>query len=260
MGKLLYLKRVVLIFLVVYVGLGTFLFVSQNDLIYHPDRTDFSNCPAFSNSEKIKLGSTRMYFTKRSPDKVVIFYHGNAGRACDRDYIESFLAKENYSSIFVEYSGYGETENKPSMIGILKNVTDTIEFLKTLDFTEIIVSGESLGAGPAAYHASISKVSNVVLITAYNNFTDVAFSHYPVFPMKLLLHENFTPDKWLVNYTGPISIILAENDEIIPNKLGKKLYENLTSDLKKIFIVKNVGHNTIYGGNEFYLSLKEALK
>lgn len=257
---LLLLKRTFLVFFLVYVGLGIILFVFQEKYIYYPDRTDFQNCPAFQNADKVSFGSGRGYLTKHSPETLIVYYHGNAGRACDRDHLDSFFAEQGYSTFFVEYSGYGEKENKPSMTGLLRNVTDTIDFLKTQKFKTVVVMGESVGVGPAAYHALHANTSNLILITAYSNLADVASSYYPVYPMRLLLRNNFTPDSWLVHYKGLVSIILAENDEVIPSTSGRKLFEGISSDLKKIYIVKNAGHNTLYEKEEFFDSLKAALE
>lgn len=253
-------KKAAILFLLIYFGLGTVLFVFQTQYIYYPDKTDFHDCPTFKNADKISFGSTRGYFTKRSQEKVIVFYHGNAGRTCDRDYLNSFFAEQNYSTFFVEYSGYGEKGSNPSMPRLLKNVDDTIDFLKTQNFKNITVVGESVGVGPAAYHALRSDADNLILISAYNNLASVAFSHYPIYPTRLLLRNNFTPDAWLADYKGPVSIILAENDEVIPSKLGRKLYESIPSGLKKIYTVLNAGHNTMYEKEEFYASLRAALK
>ena len=253
-------KRVLLLSLLVYFGLGIVLFVFQAKYVYYPDKTDFQDCSSFKNADQISFGTSRGYLTKRSQEKIIVFYHGNAGRACDRDYLDSSFAEHNYSTFFVEYSGYGEKGNNPSMPKLLKNVDGTIDFLKTQNFKDIVVVGESVGVGPATYHASRSGINKLILITAYNSLASVASSHYPVYPMRLLLLNNFTPDIWLAHYKGEVSIILAENDEVIPNRLGRKLYENIPSDLKKIYIVKNAGHNTIYEKEEFYASLKTALE
>ncbi|MBP6881006.1 MAG: alpha/beta hydrolase [Candidatus Pacebacteria bacterium] len=254
------IKRWLVICFWVYVGLGAVLFVFQTGYIYHPGETAFQDCASFKNAEKISSGSSRGYFTKRSQEKVIVFYHGNAGSACDRDYLDSFFAEQNYSTYFVEYSGYGETGNKPSMQKLLKNVDDTIDFLKTEDFRHITVVGESVGVGLASYHALHSPIGNLILITAYSNLASVAFSHYPVYPMRLLLLNNFTPDTWLSQYEGQVSVILAGDDEVIPNKFGRRLYENIPSNLKKMYIVENAGHNTIYEKEEFYSDLGAALK
>ncbi|MCE3254832.1 MAG: alpha/beta hydrolase [Rickettsiaceae bacterium] len=246
--------------LVAYLGLAAILFTFQTGYIYYPNKTDFQNCPSFKDAEKISFGSSRGYFTKRSSEKVIVFYHGNAGRACDRNYLDKFFAKENYSTYFVEYSGYAQKENHPSMKKLLKNVEDSIKFLETKNFKHIAVIAESIGTGPAAYHAANSSIHNLILITPYNNLASVAFSHYPIYPMSLLLLNNFTPDIWLSHYKGPVSIILAGNDEVIPTKFGRKLYEDINSDFKKIYVIEDAGHNSIYDKEEFYSLLRQELK
>jgi hypothetical protein len=253
-------KRIIRIGIWVYLGLGLFLFVFQSSYIYYPDKTDFNNCPAFQEAEQISSGFSRGYLTKRSPEKLIIYYHGNAGRACDRKFMDSFFEEKNYSTYFVEYPGYAETGNEPSMAKLIRNVDDTMDFFKNHNFENITIVGESVGVGPAAYHALNSKIDNLVLISAYNNLASVAFSHYPIYPMSLLLVNNFTPDVWLDTYQGPVSVILAGNDEIIPNKLGRKLYEGLSSDLKKIYTIEGALHNSIYEKAEFYSVLNSALE
>ncbi len=259
MTKFIVIKRILRIILLIYIGLGFVLYFFQNSFIYYPDQTDFNNCENFSLAEKVTFGLTRMYVTNRSTDKAIVFYHGNAGRACDRDYLDSIFASRGYSTIFVEYAGYADTNKKTTYSAVLKNVSDTVDFLKTKKFSEIVVSGESLGNGPAAYQASISKVDKLILITSYNNFSSVVSSHYPIYPIKLLLRNNYTPDIWLANYHGKVSFILAGNDEVVPNKLGQKLYNNLNTKEKNLTIIQGVGHNTIYESDEFYSSLLKAL-
>ncbi len=256
----LLIKKITTILLLVYFGLGMALFIFQNKYIYYPDKTDFQECPSFKGADKISFASSRGYFTKRSLEKVIVYYHGNAGRACDRAYLDSFFAEQNYSTFFVEYSGYGEKENEPSMPKLLKNVTDTINFLETQNFKNIVVVGESVGVGPAAYHALHSGVNKLILISAYNNLADVASSHYPFYPVRVLLLNNFTPDIWLAHYKGSVSIIIAEHDEVVPNKFGQKLYQSIPSSLKKIYTIKNTGHNTIYEKEEFFNLLETLLK
>lgn len=254
-----YIKPIIILSIFIYLGLGTIFFFFQDNYIYFPDKTNFEECSQFANAEKIQFGSSRGYFTKRSADKVIIYYHGNAGRACDRNYLDIFFARQNYSTFFVEYSGYAEKNVAPSMTKLLNNVTDTITYINTKNFSHVVVIGESIGVGPAAFHALHSNIDNLILITAYNNLVELASSHHPMYPVSLILRNNFTPDQWLKNYGGKLSIILAENDEFIPNKLGQKLFEKIASVSKKMYTIKNSEHNTIYEKEEFYTSLEASL-
>src|SRR3989338_5235029 len=103
-------KKILSLCLLVYCVLGAALFVFQEKYIYYPYGTDFQDCPSFPAADKILFGSSRGYLTKRSPENVVVYYHGNAGSACDRAFMDSFFAEQNYSTFFAEYSGYGEKE------------------------------------------------------------------------------------------------------------------------------------------------------
>ena len=79
------------IFIFLYVGFGSLLFIFQNDFFYPAGKTAFDDCPKLEKAEKIKSEDFRAYFLKRSPEKVVVYYHGNAGRACDRYYMEKYF-------------------------------------------------------------------------------------------------------------------------------------------------------------------------
>lgn len=237
----------------VYVAIGVWLYVFQENYVYFPDTNNFQQCVAFAKAEKISFGSARGYLTVRSPEKLIVYYHGDGGSACDYGQMDAFFAKQGYSTFFVEYSGYAETGTKPSMKGILQNVIDTIAFLKTKDFTTVVVVGESLGVGPTAYHALHGEVANLVLITPYTTLADVAAYLYPFYyGTRALLRDNFMPDVWLASYIGPVSLFVAEQDTRIPPALGQKLFEDIPSPLKHLYVVKDATHEGIFEKDEFY--------
>ena len=199
------------------------LFVFQEKYIYYPDITDFQNCPAFQNADKVSFGSGRGYLTKRSPETLIVYYHGNAGRACDRAYLDSFFAEQGHSTFLWNIQDMEKRKTSLPWRACLGTSRIPLVFWKPKNLKTIVVIGESVGAGPAAYHTVHANIANLILITAYTNLADVASSYYPVYPMRLLLRNNFTPDAWLADYKGSVSVILAEHDEVIPNALGKKL-------------------------------------
>lgn len=255
-----YSKKIILLGVLVYFGFGIMIYFFQSSYIYFPSKKSFEDCIEFKNSTKVNSGSVRGYFTKQSLEKIVVLYHGNSGRACDNDYMNNFFVEQGYSTFIVEYSGYAEEGTKPSFDGVLKNVDDTIAFLKDQNFKEIVVVGESLGVGPASYHAYRSPISKLILVTPYNSLLELAKINYPYYPVRYMLKNNFTPDKWLLNYKGDVSVILAEDDKVVPNKLGAKLYGGLVSPLKTAVTIKGSGHNTIYDREEFFDFLESKLK
>lgn len=258
------LKKVLTPFYVLiffYLLFGFLLFIFQNKLFYPADKTAFDNCPEFAKAEKIKSGNFRAYFIKRSQEKVVIYYHGNGGRACDRHSMDAYFELQDYSVLYVEYPGYAEMGNT-TMTKILNEVSLVDSFLKKQSFKELVVVGESVGTGPASYQTSLqdNKISKVILITPYNNMESVATFHYPWYPMKLLVRNNFTPDVWLRNVTIPVILILAENDEVVGLEQGKRLSEGMSSDNKRVYVVKSATHNSIYNTIEFSSIFRDSLE
>lgn len=254
--------RIVVLTFITYVSFGIILYTSQNSLLYPADKTSFYNCPALGKSLKMDSEGFRAYYTERSTDKVIIYYHGNGGRACDRSYMDIFFGGLGYSTLFIEYPGYAEDGVTTTMSGILSEVLKINKYINDKKFKEVIVVSESVGTGPATYHASLndSRINKLILITPYTNMVNVASHRFPFYPMKLLVKDNFTPDLWLSSSTIPTTIILAENDEVIGAKEGQKLFDGLDNKNKKIFTVRDSGHNSIYEREGLYRFLEEGLR
>lgn len=254
--------RIVVVILIAYTSFGTILYTSQNSLLYPADKTSFYNCPALGKSLKMDSDGFRAYYTKRSTDKVIVYYHGNGGRACDRSYMDNFFGSLGYSTLLVEYPGYAESGVTTSINRILAEVSEVNKYINNQKFKEVIAVSESVGTGPATYQTSLkdSNINKLVLITPYTSMVNVAFHRFPFYPMKLLVKDNFTPDLWLSSSTIPTTIILAENDEVIGAKEGQRLFDGLANRNKKIFTVKDSGHNSIYEKEELYKFLEEGLR
>ena len=104
--KFKYLIIILIVILVIYYFFNSIaMYMNVTDYIYFPNEQDFNNCPGFSDSEKKEHQGTRFYYTENS-DKLLIFYHGNAGSACDRAFIKDQFKQMGYSTIFVEYAGF----------------------------------------------------------------------------------------------------------------------------------------------------------
>jgi hypothetical protein len=104
-GVLVGNKIAIGIFLVFYLGFGTFLTLRQEHVVYLPFPQDFTTCPAFSAAEKVSHQGTRMYVSNLHMPTVVL-YHGNAGSACDRYFYADLFSLAGYGYIIVEYAGY----------------------------------------------------------------------------------------------------------------------------------------------------------
>ncbi len=246
--------------LLIYLLFGVFLFLSQRSLIYHPNEQDFNDCPGFKEYQGINHNGTRFYYYERSPDQVLVHYHGNAGSTCDRSFLRSVLEQNNNSIIFVEYAGYSNDDRRPSEKLILKDVENINDFLEKNNFQNITVYGQSIGAGAASYQAHTGKVDSLILISPFSSLENLVRSKLPIYPISFLLKEEYNNMKWLKNYKGRLIIFHGDEDSIIPSRFSKKLFEKIPSEEKKYVLLENFGHNDIWLSSEFQKKLVTFIK
>lgn len=251
---------IILLALGAYLLLSGDTYVDQNYQAYFPDDQDFDSCPGFAESEKITEGGTRMYYTKAASDIIIVYYHGNAGSACDRSFVKDKLSEDGYSSLFVEYAGFSADDKEPSRDLIFKDVQNADKFLKSLDYKNTIIMGTSLGSGIAAYHQTLSKPDKMVLFTPYDKFSNVGKTHYPHLPVKTLLSEEYEADVWMKDYNGEIIIIHGTYDEVIPIKYAQALYDAIPSKDKIFHVVEGETHNTILNNTEVWGVVMDFMK
>lgn len=221
-----------------------FLFFQQKNYIYFPDYQDFESCPGFAQSQKINWHGTRAYYTKVT-NRLLVFYHGNAGSACDRAFLEETFKQLGYSTLFVEYAGYSNDHRKPSRTLLLADAEQINEFLKTLSYSELVLAGESLGSALALYHSSLLAADKLLLISAFDRLSNVAKRHYPWFPVSLLLREEYDTSQW-ISKAKSLLLIHGSKDEIIPLALGEALFQKIPVASKKFVAVPGAGHNDLY--------------
>ncbi len=233
------LKQIVVVVVVAYILFGVYLYLHQNAMIYFPVSYSLEECEGY---EVIDHKGTKMLY-KKNNEHLVVFYHSNAESACSSDYIVRVFEELNYSYIVPEYTGYGDTSVKPSKKAILQDVQHVTEFIDSLEYDSLILSGWSLGTGIAAYHRTLQNPDKMVLISAYTSIVDIGKQTYFMYPLKILVRENYKTLEWLKGYDGEMLIIHGEEDTQIPFKLGKQLAEELDANFLP---VPDVGHGDVF--------------
>jgi pimeloyl-ACP methyl ester carboxylesterase len=176
---------------------------------------------------------------------VVLIVHGNAGCAVDRSYFAEPIRAGGSVDVFVlEYPGYGVRDGSPSEASLLTAAEEAFNELPTNG--PIFIVGESLGTGVAAHLAKRygPRISGLILFAPYNDLASVAQEKMPILPVRLLLQDRFNSAEWLREYRGPVAIVLAEADEIIPAKFGRRLYDGYSGP-KKLETIPAAHHNEI---------------
>ena len=177
-----------------------------------------------------------------APTGSVLIVHGNAGWALNRAYMALPIHDAASLDVYIfEYPGFGAREGSPGGKNVLRAADEAFENLPQ-NLPAYLVS-ESLGTGVAAHLAQNypSRVAGIAMFVPYNTLASVAQNHVPFIPAYFLLWDRFNPAEWLKKYHGPVKVIVAGADEIIPPKLGERLYDGYNGP-KSLEVIPGARH------------------
>lgn len=178
-----------------------------------------------------------------APTGSVLIVHGNAGCALQRGYLAQPIHQVGALDVYVlEYPGYGARGGSPSQTSWLAAGEEALASLPP--GKPVYVISESIGAGVAAHLAKTqpAAVSGLVLIVPYDSLPALAQSKMPLLLPYLFLRDRYEPARWLKDYRGPIVVVLAERDEIIPPEFGQRLFDSYAGP-KQLQIIPGASHN-----------------
>ncbi|MFZ2171392.1 MAG: alpha/beta fold hydrolase [Methylococcaceae bacterium] len=229
------------------------LFLMQRNMIYFPEKHSLDKQQELSEQVNLKLWPSSDNYLglisksiNNTGKGTILVFHGNAGSAINRIYYLDALEKLGYRVILAEYPGYGARNGEPSEPALIDNGIQTAQ--QALDHFggPIFLWGESLGSGVVCgiVQSGQIRVKGIVLITPFDSMANVAQHHYWFFLAKWLIRDKFNNIKNLYNYSGSTAILLAEGDQIIPNKFGLNLFDAL-HHRKRLWTFKDAGHNNL---------------
>jgi len=174
----------------------------------------------------------------------VIVFHGNAGKASDREFYVKLLEPLGYRVVLAEYPGYGGRRGTLGEKAFVSDASETLRFAAEEFGSPVYLFGESLGCGVAAAVASAvpGAVDGIVLITPWDSLSSVARSKVPTFLVKLLLKDRYDSVVNLRSFKKRIAVVAAERDDIIPVRHAEALYVSLPGE-KRMWTIKDAGHN-----------------
>ena len=231
--------------------LGAYLF--QNSLLYHPDNYSLTQLAQQVKDSPVKPWPTAneayrgLIASPHTTDirGTIVVFHGNAGSAYDRLYYVRALEPLGYRVLLAEYPRYGA---RPGSLGEQSLVADAIATARATreEFPgPFYVWGESLGCAVATGVAAEESlaVDGLVLITPWKNLPDLAQSIYWFLPAKWLVKDKYDNASNLNKFKSPVALLMADRDEIIPNRQTLALYELIRAP-KRLWVFKNAGHNS----------------
>ena len=220
--------------LLIYLSVLVYLFFFQRNLLYLPDENNYFGDKLKVDIEEVQIKTSDNinllgWFHKKDLNKfkTIVYFHGNAGKLENRIHKLNHFKDMDINFLIISWRGFSKNSGKPTEQGLYKDGKSAIDWLKNmgLDDKDIILYGESLGTGIAIEIAQNKNFAGLILETPFTSMIDAAKNVYPYIPVGLLLKDRYENDKKIKNINIPLLVMHGEKDQIIPFKMGKKIYE-----------------------------------
>ena len=245
----------VYICLATYISLTLFFLFYQKRIIFIPGREIFRTPKDEGlEFEDIDLNTPdgltlNAWFIPNDNDaKTILFCHGNAGSMSSRIDTINLLHDMGFAIFIFDYRGYGISEGTPSEKGCYIDAETALKYMEEellISQENIIIWGRSLGGPIAAYIAGSGNFYASVLESTFTSIRDMAVHKFKILPTFIMTRFKFPTVDYVKQIQTPILIVHSPDDEIIPYRMGKVLFETASSSPKE-FLSLNGTHNKCY--------------
>lgn len=226
-----------------YLGLCALMYANQRGMIYFPQHT---RVPAVEANFAIEADGVvlRGWMANAGQQDAVVYFGGNAEdvRAMHGELGRRLPRQSVYA---LAYRGYGASDGSPGEQALF---ADALALLDQVHATHpggrITVIGRSLGSGVASHAAARREVHRLVLITPFDSLVAVGQAHYAWLPVHWLATERYESLRYLANYRGPVLVLRAGRDTVVPPANTDRLVASLPSP-PRVFSVPSATHDSL---------------
>lgn len=247
-------------------GCQGLFFYPMRPVLYNPEICAAAPENIFiATSDNLTLHGWLFRTKNPEPKGTIVFYHGNANNISTESVGILWLTYEGYNVFTSDYRGYGISQGKPTIKGILQDGMDMIDAfmeIPNLDKTNLIIYGQSLGGAVATYAAANSvhadKFKVLILDSTFTSWRDMAretankifvtwMFQYPIswsFPDNMSSKDMIRQSK--IENTA---LFHSNADRLINVSHSVKLYE-LAHDTKELIRVDGAAHAQIFSNSK----------
>jgi fermentation-respiration switch protein FrsA (DUF1100 family) len=167
----------------------------------------------------------------------VLHLHGNAANVSNHLPLVAWLPGAGFNVLMLDYRGFGRSEGKPSLDGVVNDAAAALRYLRTrpdVDGARLIVLGQSLGGATALrlLARDSAGVRLAVIEAAFASYRGIARDAAlrsvvlaPFLPLALpmLPASQDDPVVRLREVAVPLLIVHGTDDEVIPFAHGERL-------------------------------------
>lgn len=247
------LRRISILLLLGYVGMGIFLAVNQRAFIYFPTpkvETKHTTMTMKNQNEAINI-----IVLNKGHQNAILYFGGNAeSMAESADYIAQQFP--TFTIYLMDYRGYGASTGEATELGIYSDALKLYDTVKP-SHKRISVGGRSLGSGIAVEVASKREVSKLALITPFDSIVSVAEEIYPYYPVSWMLEDRYDSSSKVRDINASTFIVMAEHDNVISKERTQTLIDAFNPEQLKIEVIKNRGHHDISSDAVYYKIMQD---
>jgi fermentation-respiration switch protein FrsA (DUF1100 family) len=224
-----------------------------NKMAFHPD--DKNVIPVnrlphgvqeifIETEDKISLQS--YFIHSKHSDKVIIYFHGNAGNIGHRlpDLLK--LSSFGLNVLGVSYRGYGKSQGKPSEAGIYMDGDAALNHaILELGFPaeNVFIQGRSIGTCVAIHVSRKKEIGGLILVAPLTSGADQAKAS-GLGLISFMAGDSFNNIGKIKDVLCPVLIIHGSKDNVIPIAMGATIFEKVRSK-KKFVEIKGANHNNL---------------
>ncbi|MEM8617118.1 MAG: alpha/beta hydrolase [Pseudomonadota bacterium] len=246
-----WVKRILFVFVVVYVALCFSACALTDRFAFYPDGSSLE-MPEGIAAQQIEIetpdGETLVAIYAKAEVGCPTFlnFHGNAQHLRGLISVSNYYGSKGIGFLAPAYRGYSGSTGQPTERGVRIDGLAAFDTLhsKGLRKTDIIVRGFSLGSSVAIGVAAEREATALILGAPFKSGTRMGQEAVPILPMGLLAGNAFRSDRLAPQVKEPVLIIHGDADRVIPAAHSADLAETFVQPVQR-FVLEGYGHNDL---------------
>ncbi len=195
---------------------------------------------------------------EEGPRPLILVFGGNAWNAQSAaDYVQDLFPAAEV--VAFHYRGYAPSGGMAAASSLQEDALSIYDWARQ-EFgpRPTVAVGFSIGSGVAAYLAAHRPIDGAILVTPFDSLSEVAASHYPWLPVRLLFRHQMDSAEALGRSQVPVAILIAGNDRLISPVRAEALAK-AAGNVRFKETIAGASHNDIYERGRFKLAMRAAM-
>ncbi|MCK4839947.1 MAG: alpha/beta hydrolase [Desulfobulbaceae bacterium] len=228
------------------------------ELLFHPERMARNQAPVGCTDHDIPVEegvtvAARFHLPAEKDGANIIFFHGNGELVSDYDDAGPLYVEQGVGFVVVDYRGYGWSGGEPSVTSMISDSYKIFDYVRGHLAAEgrtghLVVMGRSLGCVSALELAACrhKDLAGVVIESGFANTCPLLSSlGVDVAALGITEETGFNNLRKIKDFTKPIMILHAQNDQIIPVTEAADLHAECAAASKELQVIPGADHNNI---------------